>query len=288
MLVLSRSANQSVVFPQLGITVQVNRVNGRVVSLGIDAPKDILVVRDEMLGSDSQKVFEAALRPISDLPKEEIPNRTANSGTSSDGHPLKRYTDPAAERTHALRNRLNVAMLHFQLLQSYLKRGESELVEKSLDELFQSMHAVQEQLGSENQASIAEPKQPYLSHQKSETPFALIVDDNSNEAELLAQFLNLHGYETQVVSNGNAALEWLHDHRSPDVVLMDMNMPELDGPATIQQIRKDSSLAQIRVFGVSGMDQTAAGVSTGVGGVDRWFTKPVDARKLVAELQLVT
>jgi hypothetical protein len=79
-----------------------------------------------------------------------------------------------------------IAMLYFQLLQSYLKRGESELVEKSLDELFQSMRAVQEQLGSENQTCIAEPKQPYLAYQKSESPFALIVDDNSNEAELLA------------------------------------------------------------------------------------------------------
>lgn len=280
MLVLSRSANQSVVFPQLGITVQVNRVNGRVVSLGIDAPKDVLIVRDEMLGSDSQKVFEAALRSNSDLAVEDASRGggAANSVAASS----------VAERTHALRNRLNVSMLHLQLVQSYLKRGDSELVEKSLEQLFQSMQAIQEQLDSNSHTHVAEPQKTYVSRRESQAPLALIVDDNSNEAELLAQVLNLHGYNTQVVSNGNAALNWLHDNQSPDVVLMDMNMPELDGPATIQQIRQDQSLAQTRVFGVSGLDQATAGVSTGSNGVDRWFTKPVDARQLVAELQLVT
>lgn len=288
MLVLSRSANQSVVFPQLGITVQVNRVNGRVVSLGIDAPKDILVVRDEMLGSESHKNFEAALGSASESNQRKESEHLAPMDRPSKALLSKHLPSPSSERTHALRNRLHVAMLHVQLLQSYLQRGETELVEKSLTRLLQSMHTIHEQLESDSHNQIAEPKPSYATHQEDQSAFALIVDDNTNEAELLAQLLNLHGYKTQVVSNGHAAIEWLHDHQSPDVVLMDMNMPELDGPATIQQIRKDQSLAQIRVFGVSGMDQKDAGVSTGSDGVDRWFTKPVDARQLVAELQLVT
>jgi two-component system OmpR family response regulator len=101
---------------------------------------------------------------------------------------------------------------------------------------------------------------------------------------LLAQYLELNGYKVQVVPNGKEAIQWLQENEHPDVVLMDMNMPEMDGPETIQQIRSNRHLNSLRLFGVSGLDQEEAGVTTGEDGVDRWFTKPVDARQLIREL----
>jgi hypothetical protein len=47
----------------------------------------------------------------------------------------------------------------------------------------------------------------------------------------------------------------------------------------------DEKLQRLRVFGVSGSEQREAGIEIGQAGVERWFTKPVDARKLVSELQ---
>ena len=76
----------------------------------------------------------------------------------------------------------------------------------------------------------------------------------------------------------------LRQDQHPDVVLMDMNMPEMNGPEAIRRIRQDRRMDHIRVIGVSGLEQDEAGVETGESGVDQWYTKPVNARRLVNEL----
>jgi CheY-like chemotaxis protein len=83
------------------------------------------------------------------------------------------------------------------------------------------------------------------------------------------------------VPNGRQAIEYLQQHEQPDIVLMDMNMPEMDGPETI---RSHPALKHLRMYGVSGMEVEDSGVEVGETGVNRWFTKPVDARRLVDEL----
>ncbi len=73
--------------------------------------------------------------------------------------------------------------------------------------------------------------------------------------------------------------------RPPSVVLLDMNMPKLDGRSTLERIRGQESLKKTRVIAVSGMTPEQTGVEIGPTGVDYWFRKPVDAKKLVAEIE---
>src|SRR5688500_18773444 len=91
MLVVSRRPNDRIVFPKLGITVHVVRVEGRSVRLGIDAPRDVRVLRHE----------------IADRDHEEVPPEIDEAA--------------AAKRRHDRRNKLNTALLGLHLLSQKLK-----------------------------------------------------------------------------------------------------------------------------------------------------------------------
>jgi CheY-like chemotaxis protein len=116
-------------------------------------------------------------------------------------------------------------------------------------------------------------------------PTALVVEDDANESALLAAVLRLSGFRVDTASDGCHALDYLATHKRPDVVLLDMRMPRCDGPTTISAIRSNPQLSGLRVVAVSGSRSSEVGVSTGPQGVDRWFCKPVDPRRLVHELK---
>jgi CheY-like chemotaxis protein len=61
-------------------------------------------------------------------------------------------------------------------------------------------------------------------------------------------------------------------------------MPRLDGPKTITSIRCEPKLRGLKLFAVSGANRQALGVDVGPHGVDRWFSKPIDASQLVSEM----
>lgn len=70
----------------------------------------------------------------------------------------------------------------------------------------------------------------------------------------------------------------------PKVVLMDMSMPEMDGPTAIREIRNDRRFDGVQVFGVSGMKPSEVGLPAGAGGIDHWFQKPVNANEIAREI----
>ena len=90
-------------------------------------------------------------------------------------------------------------------------------------------------------------------------PSALIVEDNDNERHLLAGFLKMVGFEVVTAENGVAALDYLTSHERPDVVLLDMLMPECDGPTAVTQIRRQAELEGLRIFAVSGTSPATVG-----------------------------
>jgi CheY-like chemotaxis protein len=74
----------------------------------------------------------------------------------------------------------------------------------------------------------------------------LIADDEFGLAEVLAQLLSDRGHEALVAVNGAAALERMAERR-PDLVLLDVMMPMLDGPGLLRRMRDDPRLADIPV-----------------------------------------
>jgi PAS domain S-box-containing protein len=111
----------------------------------------------------------------------------------------------------------------------------------------------------------------------------LVVDDNPDAADSLAMLLEFLGAVAHVVNNGPAALAALEAFR-PDVVLMDIGMPGMDGYQTAQRIRAQAQFNDIKLIAVTGWGQETDRQSSRASGFDHHLTKPVDITKLKALL----
>jgi carbon storage regulator CsrA len=268
MLVLSRQENQTIVFPNLGIKVEVLRVKGKNVRIGIDAPDSIRVLRGELETEDSHcqasSVFGKLDAQLSSLDLES---------------------------QHQVRNDLNTASLSVHLAQKHIERGGSEAVDELLREALNALQKLNRSVEALMRTNESDSK--VAADPTSSTPTenwllnktALIVEDNDNERELLAGVLEMAGCHVIAVADGQAALEFLELHEKPDVVLMDMNMPRLDGAQTVSKIRSELNTEQLPIFGVSGLNQAEANLPVGDRGVTGWFSKPVNPNQLVKYLR---
>jgi CheY-like chemotaxis protein len=107
----------------------------------------------------------------------------------------------------------------------------------------------------------------------------LLIDDNPLTRESISMILAAAGYCVALANNGADALLRLKDHRRPDLILLDLSMPVLDGHDFRQRQTKDAGLASIPVIVFSGADGAEEeAVALGVAG---YIHKPVDAGKLL-------
>ncbi len=113
-------------------------------------------------------------------------------------------------------------------------------------------------------------------------PDILVVDDTQANLQLLTGMLKERGYKVRPVPNGNLALQAARSC-PPDLILLDINMPDLDGYKVCAQLKRDDRTADVPVIFISALNETIDKVlAFGVGGVD-YVTKPfqfeeVDAR----------
>ncbi|TVP98356.1 MAG: response regulator [Planctomycetaceae bacterium] len=267
MLVLSRREQESIVFPKLGIRIEVTRIRGKAISLGIEAPDAVRVLRGEIATPDDMMVDEGSASPEAE---------------TAGGTPiLSPPSDPRArEREHELRNRINTLTIALHLLRKKASREDGLVDDELLNGAIDELSLIEETL----QDSSAPADLDQVS-KKASLPMALIVDDNANENALMAGFLRQCGFRVTVALDGESALQLLRQAtRLPDIMLLDMNMPGLDGRATIEAIRSDPKTSGLRVFAVSGEDRNHCDVKVGNDGVDRWFQKPVRPDFLVREM----
>ena len=112
----------------------------------------------------------------------------------------------------------------------------------------------------------------------------LIVDDNPTNLDVLFNFLANQGYEVFVAEDGKSALERM-ELAKPDLVLLDIMMPEMDGFETCQEIKKNASTADIPVIYVTAL----GGVSDKVKGFDTgavdYITKPFRNKEVLARVR---
>src|SRR5690606_7320756 len=83
----------------------------------------------------------------------------------------------------------------------------------------------------------------------------LVVDDNVDAAESLSLLLANEGHETRVAHGGVQALEVARSF-VPEVMILDLGMPGMDGYAVAREVRKDPALARMRLIALSGYGQT--------------------------------
>ena len=73
-------------------------------------------------------------------------------------------------------------------------------------------------------------------------------------------------------------------HARPDVVLLDMLMPRIDGPEFVRKVRADPRHRGMTIFALSSMERDEVDMPAGPDGVDRWYVKPVDPKALVCDV----
>ena len=103
----------------------------------------------------------------------------------------------------------------------------------------------------------------------------LVVDDNQDSADSLAMILRLDGHQVRSVYSSREALEAMPLHK-PDVALLDIGLPELDGYELARRIRAQPDLAGIRLLALSGYGQAEDKKRARLAGFDDYLVKPVD------------
>jgi CheY-like chemotaxis protein len=118
----------------------------------------------------------------------------------------------------------------------------------------------------------------------SNPPSILIVDDIAQNLSLLAQVLRARGYEPRPVLSGRQALAAAHAD-PPDLILLDIGMPEMDGFDLCARLKADEALKEIPVIFISGLNETEDKVKAfSLGGVD-YVTKPFHAEEIDARVR---
>jgi carbon storage regulator CsrA len=277
MLVLSRRPTEKILFPGINAAVQVLSVKGSNVRLGIEAPPEVVILRDELQDKAKKLSTPALLAKLA-----ETQSRARQFVTDWDGAEA-----PSAEpidaqlRTlrHLVRNRLNVTAIGLALMREQLKAGQTVDLEGTLSKIEQEMEMLRQRLDTEKaKTAVSTPKRARKAIK------ALLVEDDQNERELLAGFLRMSGFSVDTAGDGCDALDQLRTRERPDVVLLDMGMPRCDGATTTRAIRRDPANAGLRILAVTGHSPDEYDLEQGPGGIDRWFHKPLDPVALLREL----
>ena len=115
-------------------------------------------------------------------------------------------------------------------------------------------------------------------------PRILIVDDTPANLLLLVRMLTQRGYSPQTVLSGKLALQAARAE-PPDLILLDINMPEMNGYDVCEQLKADATLKEIPVIFVSALNETIDKVKAfRVGGVD-YVTKPFQFEEVCARIE---
>ena len=111
----------------------------------------------------------------------------------------------------------------------------------------------------------------------------LIIDDDKSLTQLLGDYLSGQGYNVRTVENGKLGLRAMYE-RQPDIVLLDVTMPEKDGWETLKRIREVSNLPVIMLTARGDETDILHGFSLGA---DDYVTKPFSFAQLAARMHAV-
>jgi len=121
---------------------------------------------------------------------------------------------------------------------------------------------------------------------KGERPRVLVVDDYPDAREMYAEYLQYSGFDVIEAGNGIEALERAADS-APDIILMDLSLPVMDGWEATRRLKADKATADIPIVALTG--HALAGILEGAknAGCDAFITKPCLPEDLVKEIQKV-
>jgi two-component system, cell cycle response regulator DivK len=112
----------------------------------------------------------------------------------------------------------------------------------------------------------------------------LIVEDNELNMKLFHDLLEAHGYSTVGTRNGIEALDLARKHR-PDLILMDIQLPGMDGLALTRRLKADPATAKITVVALTAHAMSGDREQTLAAGCAGYISKPIDTRTFGSQVR---
>ena len=133
-------------------------------------------------------------------------------------------------------------------------------------------------------AADAPPPPPVVAPRAAVTRRILVVDDNADAADLLGEVLDAHGHEIRVALDGPSALRVAEEFR-PEIAVLDLGLPVMDGYELAQRLRATPALAGLRLIAVTGYGQETDRARSRAAGFDAHLAKPVSVDQLVTLIE---
>ena len=114
----------------------------------------------------------------------------------------------------------------------------------------------------------------------------LAIDDEVS-IQLIIKHYFKNDFSVITKSNGKEALDWMFQGNFPDIIIADLNMPEMDGYTFIEHVRSSGYLKNIPLIMLSGDDNTINKIKCLEAGADDFLVKPFNPRELAARINCI-
>ena len=123
-----------------------------------------------------------------------------------------------------------------------------------------------------------------MSHNTESTKKILVVEDNQDSRELVIKVLKSRGYLIMEAADGEAALQKLAEER-PDLILMDISLPKIDGYEVTRRLKKQESFKDIPIIALTAHAMKGDREKSLQAGCDGYIPKPISVRDLPDQIQ---
>lgn len=115
-------------------------------------------------------------------------------------------------------------------------------------------------------------------------PVILLVEDNEANVQTVSTYLEMWGYQCIIAGNGQEAIE-VTQTQSPDLILMDIQMPGMDGLEAIQRIRQDPKFVDVPIIALTALAMAGDREKCLAAGATEYLAKPMSLKQLVTVIQ---
>jgi CheY-like chemotaxis protein len=120
-----------------------------------------------------------------------------------------------------------------------------------------------------------------MPEQQRELPLILLAEDNESNIATMTDYLEIQGYQVSLARNGIEAVQ-LAKQQKPDLILMDIQMPEMDGLEATRRIRTEADLDTIPIVAITALAMPGDREQCLAAGATDYLTKPVSLKKLAS------
>ena len=118
-------------------------------------------------------------------------------------------------------------------------------------------------------------------------PKILLVEDNELNRDILSRRLERHDYQLVMAKDGNEAVSMAVSEK-PDLILMDMGLPEIDGWEATKQIKSNEATSHIQIIALTAHAMSGDRDKALKAGCDEYDTKPINMERLLDKIRLLT